>query len=87
MSTTEEVGNLDGEELADLLGLLANVPAKPLPLLAVAASLREGAGLALDEEPNPKELDVDFKDPKPVETAPNPPPKAEDLGDEVFALK
>mmetsp|Transcript_3509 Transcript_3509/g.8941 ORF Transcript_3509/g.8941 Transcript_3509/m.8941 type:complete len:394 (+) Transcript_3509:359-1540(+) len=72
--TTEEVGNVDGLALEDLLGLWAKVPAKPLLLLVTEAPLGEGAGLPFDAEPNPKEVPLDLRDPKPVCTALNPPP-------------
>lgn len=85
MSTTDEVGNFDGLALDDLPGLLANVPAKPLMLLVAAALLGEGAALTLGAAPNEKEVVDDFSDPKPVETAPNPPPKPVDLDDEEVA--
>lgn len=81
-STTEEDGNFDGLSVG-LEELVANVPAKPVLLVGfvvVGAALSgEDDGLPLGAaEPNPKEEEVvdDFKDPKPVETAPNPPPNA-----------
>mmetsp|Transcript_15866 Transcript_15866/g.34560 ORF Transcript_15866/g.34560 Transcript_15866/m.34560 type:complete len:241 (+) Transcript_15866:472-1194(+) len=80
LAVTEQVGNFDGLALVDdFFGLFANVPANPLPELAIAVSSGLEVAFVVAVEPNPEDVFDDFRDPKPVDTAPNPPPNAVDF--------